>query len=147
MRQPGDLWLCMSVHELITKQTLRNKQCWAEQAWFLCGLKAPDMLGLREALLGLAGGFKQHLKQCTAMEKSWGWTMEQAMNKHFCWLPRSGDSSDPVVVAKNNCSLVIVAFRICEIALLAPNSWEQGTAQCPQLIPGEAAAKLRCPQP
>lgn len=62
----------MSMHELITKQTLRNKQSWAEQDRFFCGLEAPDTLGLHEALLGLAGGFKQHCKQCTATEKSWG---------------------------------------------------------------------------
>lgn len=129
MRQPRDLWLCTSVHELITKQTHRNKQSRAEQdRVFFCGLEAPDALGLREALLGLAGGFKQCCKQRTTTEKSWGWTMEQAVNKHFCLLPRSGDSRDPVVVVKNNCSPVIVAARICEIALLAPNSWEQGVA-------------------
>lgn len=116
------------MHELITKQTLRNKQSWAEQDQFFRGLEAPDTLGSHEALLGLAGGFKQHRKQCTATEKSWGWTMDQAMNKHFCLLPRSGDSRDPVVVAKNNCSLVIVAVRIREIALLAPSSWERGVA-------------------
>lgn len=61
------------------------------------------MPGLREALLGLAGGFKQHRKQCTTMEKSWAWTMEQAASKHFCLLPRLGDSGDTVAVAKNNC--------------------------------------------
>lgn len=54
--------------------------------------------------------------------------MEQAMNKHFCLLPRLGDSRDPVVAAKNNCSPVIVAVRICEIALLALNSWDQRAA-------------------
>lgn len=99
----------MSVHELITMQTLHNKQDWAERAWFFCGLEAPDMLGLCEALLGLAGGFKQ-LHNVLLWKKSWGWTMEQAMNKHFSWTPRSGDKRDPLVVAKNNCSLVIVAF-------------------------------------
>lgn len=62
----------MSVHELITVQTLHNKQYWAEQAWLFCGLEAPDMLGLCEALLGLAGGFKQLHKQCTVTEKKLG---------------------------------------------------------------------------
>lgn len=114
----------MSVQELITKQTLCNKQSWAEQDQFFGGLEAPDTPGLREVLLGLAGGFNQHRKQCASVEKSWGWTMEQAVNKHFCLLPRSGDSRDPVVVAKNNCSPVIVAVWICETALLAPNSRE-----------------------
>lgn len=122
MRQARDLWLCMSMQELITKQTLCNKQSWAEQDQFFGGLEVPDTLGLQEALLGLAGGFNQHRKQCTTVEKSWGWTMEQAVNKHFCLLPRSGDSRDPVVAAKNNCSPVIVAVWICETALLAPNS-------------------------
>lgn len=112
----------MSVQELIAKQTLCNKQSWAEQDQFFGGLEAPDTLGLQEALLGLAGGFNQHRKQCTTVEKSWGWTMEQPVNKHFCLLPRSGDSRDPVVAAKNNCSPVIVAVWICETALLAPNS-------------------------
>ena len=50
------------------------------------------------------------------------------MNKHFCLLPRLGDSRDPVVAAKNNCSPVIVAAWIREIALLAPDSWEQRVA-------------------
>lgn len=92
----------MSVHELITVQTLHNKQYWAEQAWLFCGLEAPDMLGLCEALLGLAGGFKQLHKQCTVTEKSWGWTMERAMNKHFSWPPPSGDKRDPLGAAKKN---------------------------------------------
>lgn len=44
------------------------------------------------------------------------------MNKHFCLLPRLGDSRDRVVMAKNNCSPVTAAARICEIALLARSS-------------------------
>lgn len=63
------------MHELITKQTLCHKQSWAEQDQF-CGLEAPDTLELCEALLGLVGRFKQHHKQCTTVEKNWGWTME-----------------------------------------------------------------------
>lgn len=140
MRQPGDLWLCVSMQELITAQTLCHKRSWAKRDWFLLSLEAPDTPGLCEVLLGLAGGFTQHQKQCTTMEKSWGWTMEQPISKHSCLLPRLGDSRDPRVMAKKNCSPVIAAVQICEIAL----GNLLGAAGCPMslALSGEAAARL-----
>lgn len=129
------------MQELITAQTLCHKRSPAERDQFLLGLEAPDTPGLCEALLGLAGGFRQHHKQCTTMEKSWGWTMEQPISKHFCLLPRLGDSRDPRVMAKNNCSPVIVAVQICETALGNP----LGAAGCltSLVLAREAAARLQ----
>lgn len=137
MRQLGDLWLCVSVQELITAQTFCHKRSPAERDRFLLSLEAPDTPGLCEVLLGLAGGFRQHHKQCTSMEKSWGWTMEQPISKHFCLLPRLGDSRDPRAMAKKNCSPVIAAVQICEIA----HGNLLGAAGCPMsLAPSRGAA-------
>lgn len=142
MRQPGDLWLCVSVQELITAQTLCHKRSRAEWDRFLHSLEAPDTPGLCEVLLGLPG-FRQHHKQCTTTEKSWGWTMEQPISKHFSLLPRLGDSRDPRVMDKNNCSPVIAAVQTCEIALGNP----LGAARCLMslALSGEAAASLWMP--